>query len=174
VTSLKHRDRSASQLGTIYWIYWGTSGNSTLSVRRPRRLSVERTRQLGRQPSVSDLQALVSDGAAADRFIEESRQQAALIDPNDILYSLASSADYDPQPGLASIKTNVLALNFSDDEFNPSQLHILDRLMPKVPHGRFIVQEASETSYGHLTMAHPELWSQHVAEFMYELGDAPP
>jgi hypothetical protein len=87
VTSLKHRDRSASQLGTIYWIYWSTSGNSTLSVRRPRRLSVERTRQLGRQPSVSDLQALVSDGAAAARFIEESRQQAALIDPNDILYS---------------------------------------------------------------------------------------
>jgi homoserine O-acetyltransferase len=124
--------------------------------------------------SVSDLQALAPDGAAANRFIEAARQQAELIDPNDILYSLESSADYDPQPGLASIKTKVVALNFSDDEFNPARLHILDRLMPKVPQGRFIVQQGTETSYGHLTMAHPELWSQHVAHFMRELGDASP
>jgi homoserine O-acetyltransferase len=124
--------------------------------------------------SVSDLQALAPDGAAANRFIEAARQQAELIDPNDILYSLESSADYDPQPGLASIKTKVVALNFSDDEFNPARLHILDRLMPKVPQGRFIVQQGTETSYGHLTMAHPELWSQHVAHFMHELGDASP
>jgi hypothetical protein len=67
-----------------------------------------------------------------------------------------------------------VALNFSDDEFNPAQLHVLDRLMPKVPHGRFIVQEGSESSLGHLTMAHPDLWFQHVGEFMHELGDASP
>jgi hypothetical protein len=78
------------------------------------------------------------------------------------------------QPGLTSIRANVLALNFSDDEFNPSELRVLDRPMPRVPHGRFIAQEGSETSYGHLTMAHPELWSQHVAKFMHELGDTSP
>jgi homoserine O-acetyltransferase/O-succinyltransferase len=118
---------------------------------------------------VPHLQTLVPNHAAADQFIEDGRRQAELIDPNDILYSLESSADYDPQAGLASIKTRVFALNFSDDEFNPAQLHVLERLMPKVPHGRFIVQEGSESSYGHLTMAHPELWSQHVAEFMRQL-----
>ena len=122
---------------------------------------------------VPHLQALVPDRAAADQFIEEARRQADLIDPNDILYSLESSADYDPRPGLESIKARVFALNFSDDEFNPAQLYVLDRLMPKVAHGRFLVQEGSETSYGHLTMAHPELWSQHVAEFMHELDEAP-
>jgi homoserine O-acetyltransferase len=78
------------------------------------------------------------------------------------------------QPGLESIKTKVFALNFSDDEFNPAQRHVLDRLMPKVPHGRFIVQEGSESSLGHLTMARPDLWFQHVGEFMHELGDASP
>jgi len=123
---------------------------------------------------VPHFQALVPDGAAADRFIEDARKEAASIDPDDILYSLDSSRDYDPRPNLASIKTKVFALNFSDDEFNPSQLHILDRLMPKVPNCHFVVQAGSETSYGHLTMAHPELWSQHVAEFMHELGDASP
>jgi hypothetical protein len=34
-------------------------------------------------------------------------------------------------------------------------------------------QPGSETSFGHLTMAHPELWAQHVGEFMRWLGDAP-
>jgi hypothetical protein len=34
-----------------------------------------------------------------------------------------------------------------------------------------IVQPASKESLGHLTMAHPELWSEHVAEFMRSLGD---
>jgi homoserine O-acetyltransferase len=121
---------------------------------------------------VPHLQAIIPDLTAADHFTDQANAQARTFDANDILHSLESSADYDPQPGLASIKTKVVALNFSDDEFNPAQLHILDRLMPKVPQGRFIVQEGTETSYGHLTMAHPELWSQHVADFMHELGDA--
>lgn len=122
---------------------------------------------------VPNLQVLVPDGHAADRFIADARSQARSMDANDILYSLSSSADYDPQPGLATIKTKVYALNFADDEFNPAELHVLEELMPKVREGRFIVQPASAESCGHLTMAHPELWSEHVAEFMESLGDKP-
>jgi homoserine O-acetyltransferase/O-succinyltransferase len=122
---------------------------------------------------VPHLQVIVPDGQAADRFIEDTRKHAEAIDANDILYSLKSSADYDPEPGLASIRTKVFALNFDDDEFNPEVLHVLERLIRQVPLGRFIVQPGSETSFGHLTMAHPELWAQHVGEFMRWLGDAP-
>jgi len=43
--------------------------------------------------------------------------------------------------------------------------------MPRVRGGRFIVQPASAKSLGHLTMAHPELWSEDVAEFMRWLED---
>jgi homoserine O-acetyltransferase len=93
------------------------------------------------------------------------------VDSNDILYSLSSSADYDPRPGLATIETKVYALNFADDEFNPAELHVLEELMPKVRQGRFVVQAGSAGSFGHLTMAHPALWSKHVAEFMRELED---
>jgi len=121
--------------------------------------------------SVPHLQVLVPDGPAADRFIADARTQAISMDANDILYSLSSSADYDPQPGLAAIKTKVYALNFADDEFNPVELRVLEELMPRVRDGRFIVQPASKESLGHLTMAHPELWSEHVAEFMRSLGD---
>lgn len=124
--------------------------------------------------SVVHLQETVPDGAAADEFIEETHNQAAQIDANDMLYSLKSSADYDPEPGLSSIKTKLFALNFSDDEFNPEELHVLERLVPKVKNGRYAVQPGTSISQGHLTMAQPELWSQHVAAFMRWIGDAPP
>jgi len=120
---------------------------------------------------VPNLQVLLPDGHAADRFIADARSQARSMDANDILYSLSSSADYDPQPGLTTIKTKVYALNFADDEFNPAELHVMEELMPKVREGRFIVQPASAESCGHLTMAHPELWSERVTEFMRSLGD---
>jgi homoserine O-acetyltransferase len=120
---------------------------------------------------VPHLQVVVPDGPAADRFIAEAQSQAAGVDANDMLYSLSSSADYDPRPGLAAIKAKVYALNFADDEFNPTELHVLEELMPKVREGRFVVQPGSAESFGHLTMAHPELWSEHVAEFMQSLGD---
>jgi homoserine O-acetyltransferase len=122
---------------------------------------------------VPHLQAIVTDGQAAEQFIEDTRKEAEAVDANDILYSLKSSADYDPEIGLSLIKTKVFALNFDDDEFNPEMLHVLERLMPQVPHGRFVVQPGSETSFGHLTMAHPELWAEHVGEFMRWVGDAP-
>jgi homoserine O-acetyltransferase/O-succinyltransferase len=120
---------------------------------------------------VPHLQALPPDGPAADHFITDARRQALSMDANNILYSLSSSADYDPQVGLATIKTKLYALNFADDEFNPAELHVLEELMPKVRQEQFIVQPGSADSFGHLTMAHPELWSEHVAQFMRELGD---
>jgi hypothetical protein len=71
------------------------------------------------------------------------------------------------------IRTKLFALNFSDDEFNPDELHILQKLMPEVKNGLYVVQQGTSTSFGHLTMAHPELWADHVASFMNWLGDPP-
>jgi homoserine O-acetyltransferase/O-succinyltransferase len=121
---------------------------------------------------VRHLQTEIPDGAAADKFMAGLRRQASHIDANDTLYALKSSGDYDPEPSLTAIKTKVLALNFGDDEFNPEGLHILDTLMSKVRNGQAVVQPGSDKSFGHLTMAHPELWANHVADFMSELGDA--
>jgi homoserine O-acetyltransferase/O-succinyltransferase len=120
---------------------------------------------------VQHLQVEIPDGAAADKFLAELRQQANTIDANDLLYSLKSSADYDPEPKLSTIKTKVLALNFSDDEFNPDKLQILAPLVSKVRNGRAVEQPGSEKTFGHLTMAHPELWANQVGEFMHELSD---
>jgi homoserine O-acetyltransferase/O-succinyltransferase len=123
--------------------------------------------------SVSALQHEVADGPAADKFLDVNRFTAEHVDANDILYSLKSSFSYDPEPELFRIKTKLFALNFSDDEFNPDRLRVLQTVMPKLEHGRYVVQQETATSPGHFTMTRPDLWAQHVGEFMLWLGDTP-
>jgi homoserine O-acetyltransferase/O-succinyltransferase len=119
---------------------------------------------------VPHLQSIVADAAGADQFISQAALQAQGIDANDILYALEASADYDPQPHLSAVRTKVFALNFDDDEFNPQRLGILEALMPEVPKARFVVQAGTAGSFGHLSMAHPEIWAAQVAEFVRWLG----
>ena len=120
---------------------------------------------------VPHLQAIAPDSPGADKFNAEARAQALQADANDVLYSLRASRDYDPEPRLSTIKTKVFALNFADDEFNPDVLGILETRISKVKNGRYVVQPGSSASFGHLTMAHPELWANHVGDFIGWLGD---
>lgn len=62
------------------------------------------------------------------------------------------------------------ALNFGDDEFNPPSLHVMERLIAQVPRARYVLQEGTRDSFGHSTMAHPELWAEQVEAFMQFLG----
>lgn len=120
------------------------------------------------------LQQQIPDGAAADRFLGVARFQAEHMDANDILYSLKSSFSYNPEPELSKIKTKLFALNFSDDEFNPDRLGVLQRLVPTLDQGRYVVQPGTPSSPGHYTMTRPDLWAQHVGEFMRWLGEPSP
>jgi homoserine O-acetyltransferase/O-succinyltransferase len=123
--------------------------------------------------SAPALQHEVPNGEAADKFLSANRFAAEHVDANDILYSLKSSFSYDPQPELASIKTKLFALNFSDDEFNPDRLQVLQTVVPKLQQGRYVVQPGTASSPGHFTMTRPDLWAQHVGEFMSWLGNSP-
>ena len=123
--------------------------------------------------SASALQQEIPDAAAADKFLETTRIQAEHVDPNDILYSLKSSFSYNPAPELSKITTKLFALNFSDDEFNPDKLQVLETVVPKLKQGRYVVQAGTAASPGHYTMTRPDLWAQHVGEFMQWLGDTP-
>jgi homoserine O-acetyltransferase/O-succinyltransferase len=123
--------------------------------------------------SVANLQATVPDNAAADKFLAANRAVAEHVDANDILYSLKSSFSYDPQPDLATIHTKLFALNFADDEFNPDRLQVLEHTVPRLQHGRYVVQAGSATSPGHLTMTRPELWASHVGDFMRWVTETP-
>jgi homoserine O-acetyltransferase len=123
---------------------------------------------------VPHLQATIPDAKAADRYMATILEQNANSDPNDLLYSLESSQDYDPEPDLDKVHARVFALNFSDDEFNPDELQVLQSRMKSVKNGHYVVQPGSSETYGHLTMAHPALWAEHVREFVQALEGAPP
>jgi homoserine O-acetyltransferase len=122
---------------------------------------------------VPHLQAIIPNKAAAETFIARVAKAHEHSDPNDLLYSLESSEDYDPEPGLSKIKAKLFALNFSDDEFNPDVLQLLQTRITAVKNARYVVQRGTAQSYGHLTMAHPALWASHVREFMTWI-EAPP
>jgi homoserine O-acetyltransferase len=123
--------------------------------------------------SVSALQHEVPNDAAAEKFLSANCSTADHVDANDILYSLKSSFSYDPEPGLSKIKAKLFALNFDDDEFNPDRLHVLQNVVPKLAHGRYVVQPGTMTSPGHFTMTQPGLWASNVGEFMSWLEHSP-
>jgi homoserine O-acetyltransferase len=120
---------------------------------------------------VPHLQKILLDRNTTEAYLSAIDAQTAKADANDLLYSLESSSDYNPEPGLPRIKAKLFALNFSDDEFNPDELQILQSQIKAIKDACYVVQKGGADSYGHLTMAHPALWAAHVRDFMHEIGD---
>ncbi|QAY95477.1 homoserine acetyltransferase [Methylovirgula ligni] len=115
---------------------------------------------------VPHLQAEVTTPESADAFIEQAGKQSAGQDGNNAVYAFQSSEDFNAEPSLKKIKSKVYALNFADDEFYPDSLKILQRDVPKVARGRYVVRPTTAGSAGHFSMAFPTLWKRQVAEFI--------
>jgi len=118
---------------------------------------------------VPHLAYIVNNTASAISFIEEAQLEAAKKDANDLIYVLNASRDYDPETHLKTIQTQVFALDFTDDQLDPFQLEVLPDLIKQVKHGKAVIQEGSKNSYGHLTMAHPDLWEDQVKTFLLQI-----
>jgi homoserine O-acetyltransferase/O-succinyltransferase len=115
---------------------------------------------------VPHLENIVPNKMAALDFINQAKDQSKKIDANNLLYALEASNDYFPQNNLGSIKVKVYALDFSDDQLAPPELGTLKNLIKYVKQGKAAIQPATPDSFGHLTMAHPELWAEHVTKFI--------
>jgi homoserine O-acetyltransferase len=115
---------------------------------------------------VPHMQNIVSDVNSAGKFIDTAINEAKTKDANDLIYILEASTDYDPESELESIQTKIFALDFTDDQLDPIELNTLNRLIKQVKKGRTVIQQGTNQSYGHLTMAHPHLWSQQVSDFI--------
>src|SRR5476649_1942014 len=77
---------------------------------------------------------------AADAWYENQlKSRIAANDANDMLYQFNSSRDYDPSPTLEKITARLLAINSADDVVNPPELGIMEKLMPRVKRGRYIL-----------------------------------
>lgn len=110
---------------------------------------------------------------SADAYITGwVRARLASTDANDFVYAVDASRDYDPSLELGRITAPVLAINTADDEINPPELGIMERLMPSVRYGRYVLLPVSTATRGHGTHSQPVVWKNYLVNFLAEIrGD---
>jgi len=107
---------------------------------------------------------------AADQWYEDQiKSRLANTDANDMLYQYNASRDYDPSPNLEKITAALLAINSADDVVNPPELGLMEKLMPRVKRGRYILIPTSDRTRGHGTHSLPAIWGVYLAEFLNAL-----
>jgi len=107
---------------------------------------------------------------AADSSIESwLAQRAATTDANDMLYQFDASRDYDPSPDLERITAPVLAINSADDVINPPELGLMERLMPRVNNGRYVLVPIGPKTRGHGTHTVAAAWREWFDPFVTSL-----
>jgi homoserine O-acetyltransferase len=104
---------------------------------------------------------------AADQwYAGQITSRFATTDANDMLYQFNASREYDPSPNLEKITAAVLAINSADDVVNPPELGLMEKLMPRVKHGRYILIPTSDQTRGHGTHSIPAIWGRHLGDFL--------
>lgn len=96
-------------------------------------------------------------------------RQSRSLDANDVIYAFESSREYDPSAKLESITARVLAVNSADDFVNPPELGLMERLMPRVKRGRYVLIATSEKTRGHGTHSVPAVWHEELGRFLRDL-----
>jgi len=111
---------------------------------------------------------------AADKSIMDYLdRQFRASDANDVLYAFDASRDYDPSTDLEKVTAPVLAINSADDFVNPPELGLMEKLMPRVKNGRYVLIPTSDATRGHGTHSVPAIWKSHLAEFLTTLPPVP-
>jgi len=116
--------------------------------------------------SAQRLQTLGPTRQEADVYYDSLVKALRAADANDYLYWVESSWDYDPEPELGKIKARLVALNFADDLLNPFELGIMEKLVAKIPNGRFFLVPASSKTVGHQTQTDVSFWKEHLEELL--------
>ena len=116
-------------------------------------------------------QTLAPTRDSADAYIAGwMRDRTATTDANDFLYQFEASRDYDPSAQLGQIRAPLVAINSADDLVNPPELGLMERLMPRVPHGRYVLIPTSPRTRGHGTHSLPAIWKGELAQLLKEIG----
>ena len=91
-------------------------------------------------------------------------------DANDFLYQYEASRDYDPSPHLEKITAPLVAINSADDLVNPPELGLMEKLMPRVRRGKYVLIPISDRTRGHGTHSIPAIWKQHLIDLLAQTG----
>lgn len=124
---------------------------------------------MGSAPLVQHRQAATRD--AADSVIRAYIDaRIGTTDANDFLYQFDASSDYNPAPYLETIRVPVLHINSADDEVNPPELGIAERLDARMPYVHFVLLPISEQTRGHGTHSLPAIWGETLRDFLETLA----
>lgn len=115
-----------------------------------------------------ELQKLGATRDSAEKFYREVvlDPKRRIPDPNDYVFAVESSWDYDPRPDLPKIKAAVYAVNFADDPVNPPELGIFQSEASRLPTVKYVVVGATPETHGHSTHSWPVFWHQYLAELL--------
>lgn len=115
-------------------------------------------------------QSMAPTREAADAFIDQEVGKRALaLDANDTLYQYDASRDYDPSSHLEQIAAPVLAINSADDQVNPPELGLMERLLPRVGRVKYVLIPASVETRGHSSHTWAALWKDDFTAFVASL-----
>jgi homoserine O-acetyltransferase/O-succinyltransferase len=110
---------------------------------------------------------------AADKWYEDQiASRLRTTDANDMLYQYNASRAYNPAPNLETITAAVLAINSADDVVNPPELGLMEKLMPRVKRGKYVLIPTSDQTRGHGTHSLPAVWGHYLREFLTQLTPA--
>jgi homoserine O-acetyltransferase len=91
------------------------------------------------------------------------------IDPNDMIYAFEASRDYNPSLHLEKIKAPLLCINSADDQVNPPELELTEKVIHRVKNGRFVLLPISPETIGHSTHSVPAVWGNYLEAFLEEI-----
>ena len=70
---------------------------------------------------------------------------------------------------MALASAPVLAINSADDLVNPPELGIVEKLIPRVKHARFVLLPITDKTRGHGTHTIPAIWGDTLRAFLETL-----
>jgi homoserine acetyltransferase len=91
-------------------------------------------------------------------------------DANDMLYQFNAPWN-DPSKDLEKVSAPVLQINSSDDFVNPPELGIVEQLMTRVKHAKFVLLPITDQTRGHGTHSLPAVWKSYLADFLGSLPE---
>jgi homoserine O-acetyltransferase len=104
--------------------------------------------------------------AADALLVQQMKSRSSGVDANDMLYYFDASREYDPSPGLERITAPLLAINSADDLINPPELGLMEKLMPRVAKGKYVLLPITSETRGHGTHSWPVLWQPYLKEWL--------
>jgi homoserine O-acetyltransferase len=114
-------------------------------------------------------QAVAPTREQAEKFyLDRFKPAVTRLDANDLLYQLDASREYNPEPKLETIKAPLLAINSADDFINPPELGMIEKLIKRVPHGKFVMLPITEKTRGHGTHTIASIWQGYLQQLLEE------